>query len=92
MRILRHRKSTTKIKWYNEYGGLGNEGGYRWFDPLGSPKRTCFLLIMHFAKVRYNRADRHPGHRNKRRNSTIIFVSNGSGTETLRQIQPAKGK
>ena len=50
---------------------LENEGGYRWFD-----------LILHFAKAQYNRANRHPGHRNRRQTSTIIFVSNGSGTET----------
>ena len=64
---LRHTESTTKIKWYSGYSGWNNEGGYRWFD-----------LILHFAKARDNRANRHPG----QQTSTIIFVSNGSGTET----------
>jgi len=36
---------------------------------------------MHFAKPRVYRANRHPRHRNRRWTSTIIFVSNGSGTE-----------
>jgi len=45
-------------------------------------KKLIFLLILHFSKASDNRANRHPGHRNRRRTSTIIFVSNGSWTET----------
>jgi len=39
-----------------------------------------FLLILYFANTRDSRANRHPGHRNRRRTSNIIFVSNSSGT------------
>ena len=45
-------------------------------------KTLIFLLILHFSNASDNRANRHPGHRNRRRTSTIIVVSNGSGTET----------
>ena len=50
---------------------LENEGGYRWIDPFGSP---FFLLIMHFAKPRVYRANRHPGHHTKRRTSTVWYI------------------
>ena len=54
-----------------------------------------FLLNLHFAKARDNRASMHPGHLNRRRTSTIIFVSNGSGRklmkQILRQVQQSKG-
>jgi len=46
---------------------LENEGKYRWFDSFGSTKKRFFLLILHFAKARDNRASRHPGHHNRRR-------------------------
>ena len=62
---------------------LENEGGYRWFDPFSSTNtKRFFLLILHFTKVRDNRANRHPGHLNRRRTSIIISVRNGSGRET----------
>ena len=62
---------------------LENEGGYRWFDPFSSTKtKRFFLSILHFTKARDNRANRHPGHRNRPRTLTIISVRNGSGTET----------
>ena len=74
---------------------MENEGGYRWFEPFGSPKKR-FLLIMHFAKPRVYRANRHPGHRNRRGTSIIIVVSNSSGTETDETISytdtASKGK
>ena len=45
--------------------------------------KTGFPLIMLFAKPRVYRASRHPGHRNRRRTSTIvIFVSDGSVIDT----------
>ena len=38
MRRLRHRKSTTKIKWYSGYGGWKMTVDNRWFDHFGCPK------------------------------------------------------
>ena len=85
--VIDSNEKTSAKKVYNQdklvqwIQWLENEGRYRWLDPFGSPKKT-FLLIMHFAKPRVYRANTHPGHRNRRRTSTIIFVSNCSGTET----------
>jgi len=54
---------------------LENEVGYRWFDPFGSTKKIVFLLTIGFAKPWVYRANRHPGHRNRRRTSTICHIS-----------------
>ena len=74
---------------------LKNEGRYRWLNPFGSPKTFFKILILHFEKAPDNRANRHPGHCNRRGTSIIIFVSNGSGRKLMKQIliqiQPAKG-
>ena len=59
---------------------LENEGGYRWFDPFGSTKKTVFLLIIGFENLEFIvltgtldiATDNEPQ----------PFVSNGSGTET----------
>ena len=62
---------------------LENEGGYRWFDPFGSTKKTVFLLTIGFENLEFIvltgtleiATDNEP-------QPFVIFVSNGPGTET----------
>ena len=75
-------------------------GKWRWilllFDPFVVLKWTVFLLIMHFAKPRVYRANRHPEHHNRRRTSTSChsclkwFWEVDNDVIYVRQTQPAK--
>jgi len=60
---------------------LENEGGYRWFD-----------LILHFAKARYNRANRHPDDKPQPSYLSQMVLGQKLMKQILRQIQPEKGK
>ena len=75
-------------------------GKWRWilllFDPFVVLKWTVFLLIMHFAKPRVYRANRHPEHHNRRWTSTSChsclkwFWEVDNDVIYVRQTQPAK--
>ena len=88
MRRLRRRKYITTIKWNSGYGGWkmkANIAGSIFLVVL----KILFLLIMHFAKPRVYRAniatDNEP-------QPVVIFVSNGSGTETDETVSVSEGK
>ena len=57
---------------------LENEGGYRWFDPFGNPKKIfCILQNVEFI-VLTGTLDIAPDDKPQ---PVVIFVSNGSGTD-----------
>ena len=77
--VIDSNEKTSKKKVYNRdmvvHGlrWLEKEGGYRWLDLFGSPK-TLFSFNHAFCKPRVYRANRHPGHRNRHRTSTICHI------------------
>ena len=71
MKRLRHRKYTTKIKWYSGYGGNGK--GRRislLFDPFCSPKMNRFSL--NHALCKTSSLTRNKERKTKKENRTLL--------------------